>query len=377
MFWYLRKVIDRVITDLCFGKPQFYDRLSLSSSLRSPHRGSTHSSRSKPSKSSRSYSRSSSRSRSRSRSVSRSRYFVRFFEVMSASMKPNDGGTRNDPAVNIPSVICFHPGPRPQTPAADTSTPVLVPPTPTATVTNAPLRHPHRLRLESATIPGPSRRRIIAKKPTTVGTTVKNPPLAGAAPGGGGNAVRKAAAPKTITGTISVREQIPAWSWTSSVICSGKGTTKSGVTNISTATSATSTSCLLLCSVSLRPLVLIGRAEKETWARTLAAGAITAGAAPTRTLAPLSLARPATVAPQHLSLPATVGPLRLIHPIPAVPLRLTCPVMAAQRHPSGGLQTTQEMAGRTGRGPPGGVRKVPQDLKKPPPASPRNQSGPW
>ncbi|TNM97249.1 hypothetical protein fugu_015405 [Takifugu bimaculatus] len=41
--------------------------------LQSPHRGSTHSSRSKPSKSSRSYSRSSSRSRSRSRSVSRSR----------------------------------------------------------------------------------------------------------------------------------------------------------------------------------------------------------------------------------------------------------------------------------------------------------------
>lgn len=68
-----------VITDICFGKPHFYDRLSLSSSLRSPHRGSTHSSRSKPSKSSRSYSRSSSRSRSRSRSVSRSRYFVRVF----------------------------------------------------------------------------------------------------------------------------------------------------------------------------------------------------------------------------------------------------------------------------------------------------------
>lgn len=145
------------------------------------------------------------------------------------------------------------------------------------------------------------------------------------------------------------------------------------MTNISTATSATSTSCLLLCSVSLRPLVLIRRAEKETW--TLAAVAITAEAAPTPTIAPLSLARPATVAPQHLSLRATVGLLRLIHPITAVPLRLTCPVMAAQRHPSGGLQTTQETAGRSGRGPPGGVRKVPQ--KKPPPASPQNQSDRW
>lgn len=300
-------------------------------------------------------------------------------------MKPIDGGTftsfkcgqtikRNDSDVNITSVICFHPGPRPQTPAADTSTLVLVPLTPTATVTNAPLRHPHRLRLELATIPGPSHHRIIAKKPTTVGITVKNPPLAGAAPGGE-NTVRKAAAPKRITGTISVREQIPAWSWISTAICSGKRTTKSGVTNISTATSATFTSCLLLCSVSLRPLILIGRAE--TWARTLAAVAITAEAAPTRTIAPLSLARPATVALQHLSLRATVGLLRLIHPITAVPLRLTCPVMAAQRHPSGRLQTTQEMAGRTGRGPPGGVRKVPQDLKKPPPASPQNQSDHW
>lgn len=303
-------------------------------------------------------------------------------------MKPNDGGTiagfkcgqttkRNEPDVNIPCVICFHPGPRPQTPAADTSTPVLAPLTPTATVTNAPLRHPHRLRLESATTPGPSRRRTTAKKPTTVGTTVKNPPLAGAAPGGGGNAVRKAAAQKRTTGTSSARELAPAWSWTSSATSSGKGTTKSGVTNTSTATSATSTSCLLLCSVSLRPPVLIGRAEKETWARTPAAVAITAEAAPTRTIAPLSLARPATVAPRHLSLPATVAPLRLIHPIPAVPLRLTCPAMAARRHPSGGLQTTQEMAGRTERGPPGGLRKAPRDLKKPPPASPQNRPDRW
>lgn len=170
-----------------------------------------------------------------------------------------------------------------------------------------------------------------------------------------------------------MREQIPAWSWTSSAICSGKGTTKSGVTNISAATSATSTNCLLLCLVFLRPLVHIGRAEKET----LAAVAITAEAAPTRTIAPLSLTRPATVAPQHLGLRATFDLLRLIHPITAVPLRLTCPVMAAQHHPSGGLQTTQEMAGRTGRGPLGGVRKVPQDLIKPPPASPQNQSDHW
>lgn len=140
---------------------------------------------------------------------------------MSALMKPNDGGTfasfncsrttkRNDSDVNIASVICFPPGPRPQTPAADTSTPVLVPLTPTATVTNAPLRLPHPLRLESASIPGPSHHRIIAKKPTTVGITVKNPPLAGAAPGGGENAVRKAAAQKRIPGPISALEQIPA-----------------------------------------------------------------------------------------------------------------------------------------------------------------------
>lgn len=207
-------------------------------------------------------------------------------------------------------------------------------------VTSAPRRHPHRLRLDLATLPGPSRHQIIARKATTVGITVRNPPQADAAPGGGRNVVRKAAARRRVTVTISVQNQIPAWRWISSAICSGKGTIKSGVTNISTATSATSTSCLLLCSVSLRPLVLIGGSEKVTraawtwtWTRTIAAVAMTAEAPPARTIAPLRLARPATVAPQHLSRPATVSLLRLIHPITAIPPRLTCPVKAAQPHP--------------------------------------------
>lgn len=205
-------------------------------------------------------------------------------------------------------------------------------------VTSAPLHHPHHLLLDLATLPGPSRHQIIARKATTVGITVRNPPQADAAPGGGGNVVRKAATRRRVTVTISVQNQIPAWTWISSAICSGKGTIKSGVTNISTATSATSTSCLLLCSISLRPLVLIGGSEKVTraawtWTWTIAAVAMTAEAPPARTIAPLRLARPATVAPQQRSRRATVSLLRLIHPITAIPPCLTCPVKAAQPLP--------------------------------------------
>lgn len=205
-------------------------------------------------------------------------------------------------------------------------------------VTSAPRHHPHRLRLDLATLPGPSHHQIIARKATTVGITVRNPPQADAAPGGGGSVVRKAAARRRVTVTISVQNQIPPWRWISSAICSGKGTIKSGVTNISTATSATSTSCLLLCSISLLPLVHVGGSEKVTraawtWTRTIAAVAMTAEAPPARTIAPLRLARRATVAPQDLGRQATVSLLRLIHPITAIPLRLTCPVKAAQPRP--------------------------------------------
>lgn len=234
-------------------------------------------------------------------------------------------------------VVSFYPGTTHHTPAADTSTPVLIPLTPIAMVTSAPLRHPHHLHLDSATIPGPSLRQIIARKVTTVGITVRNPPQAGAAPGGAENVVRKAAARRRVTVTISVQNQIPASSWTGSAICSGKGSTKSGATNISTATSATSTRCLL-CSISLCPLVF-GRTQKETgaarvWTWKVAAIAIAAEAPLTQTIAPLRRALPATVAPQHLSRRSTVALLHLSHPITAVPLPLTCPVMATQRHPS-------------------------------------------
>lgn len=201
-------------------------------------------------------------------------------------------------------------------------------------VTSAPLRHPRHPHLDSATIPGPSLHRIIAKKVTTVGSTVRNPPQAVPAPGGGQRAVRKAAARRRVTVTISVQKQIPAPSWTGSATSSGKGTTKSGATNTWTATSATSTSCLL-CSISLRPLRRTqgktGAAHVCTWK--VAAMAMAAEAPLTQTIAPLRRALPATVAPQRLSPPSTVALLRLIHPITAVPLPLTCPVMATQRHP--------------------------------------------
>lgn len=237
------------------------------------------------------------------------------------------------------SVSFFNPGSTRHTPAADTSTPVLIPLTPKAIVTSAPLRHPPRLPLDSATIPGPSLHQIIARKVTTVGTTVRNPPQAGGAPGGGGNAVRKAAPRRRVTLPISVQNQIPsASSWTGSDICSGKRTTKSGATNISTATSATSTSCLL-CSISPRPLVVFGRTQKETCAAHMRTGkvaaiTIAAEARLTQTIAPLRRALPATVAPQRLSRRSTVALLRLSRPITAVPLPLICPVMVPQRHPS-------------------------------------------
>lgn len=235
------------------------------------------------------------------------------------------------------SVICFHPGTTHHTPAADTSTPVLIPPTPVAMVTSAPLHHPHHLHLDSAAISGPSLHQIIARKVTTVGITVGSPPQAEAAPGGGENALRKAAARRRVRLTISLQIQIPARSWTSSAICSGKGTTKSGATSISTATSATSTSCLL-CSISLHPLVVFGRTQKETgaahmWTWKAAAIPIAAEAPLTQMIAPLRRAPQATVAPQHLSRRSTVALLRLSHPITAIPLPLTCPVMATQRHP--------------------------------------------
>lgn len=226
------------------------------------------------------------------------------------------------------SVICFHPGTTRYTPAADTSTPVLIPLSPTAMATSAPLRHPHHLHLDSATIPGPSPHQIITRKVTTAGITVRNPPRAGAALGRGENGVRKAAARRIVTVPISMQKQTPAWSWTGSAICSGKGTTKSGATNISTATSATSTSCLL-CSISLRPLVVLGSTQKETWTWKVAAEARL-----TQTIAPLRRALPATVAPLHLGPPSAVALPRLSRPIAAVLLPLTCPVMAAPRHPS-------------------------------------------
>ncbi|XP_011602123.2 E3 ubiquitin-protein ligase RBBP6-like isoform X1 [Takifugu rubripes] len=71
--WSIQPPQGAPIPPLCSSTNDWYKHQREKNETRSPHRGSTHSSRSKPSKSSRSYSRSSSRSRSRSRSVSRSR----------------------------------------------------------------------------------------------------------------------------------------------------------------------------------------------------------------------------------------------------------------------------------------------------------------
>lgn len=225
------------------------------------------------------------------------------------------------------SVICSHPGTTHHTPAADTPTAVLIPLTPKAMVTSAPLRHPRHLHLDSATILGPSHHQIIARKVTTVGITVRN-----RTQGGGEKAVRPAAARRRATATSRRPNQIPAWSWTGSATCSGTGTTKSGATNISAATSVTSTSCLL-SSIALRPLAVFGRMQKQRCAAHMRTGKVAAEAPLRQTTAPPRRALPATVAPQRLSHRSTVALLRLGHPITAVPLPLTCPVRATQHRP--------------------------------------------
>lgn len=144
---------------------------------------------------------------------------------------------------------------------------------------------------------------------------------------------------------LSMPIKLAAWSWTESVICSGKGSTKSGVRNISTATSATSTSCLLPSSVLL--LFLSGGTQKEveitpvpTWNLALNSKVDAPPgwtATPLRrshpvTAAPLRLSLQVTAAPRHLSHLATVAPLHLIRPMTAVPLPRSRPVTVAPLH---------------------------------------------
>lgn len=155
---------------------------------------------------------------------------------------------------------------------------------------------------------------------------------------------RKQEARGEVTSTLSPQIKPEVWSWTESATCSGSRRTKSGVRNISTATSVTSTSCLLPSSVSLPLLLLSGWKEKVaevTRAPTRnhaidskVDGRTDAPLHPSHpaTAAPLHLTLQVTAAPRHLSRPAKVAPLRLIRLTTASPLRLSRPLTDAPLH---------------------------------------------
>lgn len=156
---------------------------------------------------------------------------------------------------------------------------------------------------------------------------------------------RKQEARGEVTCTLSLQIKPEVWSWTESATCSGSKRTKSGVRNISTATSVTSTSCLLLPSSVFLPLLLLsGSKEKEaevTRAPTRnhaidskVDGRMDAPLHPSHpaTAAPLHLTLQVTAAPRDLSRRAKVAPLRLIRPATAAPLRLNRPLTDAPPH---------------------------------------------
>lgn len=240
----------------------------------------------------------------------------------------------------------FPPGPIRLTPAAETTTPALIHPTPTAMVINAPLRRPHHPHLDWVTVPGPSLHWITAKKAITVGITVGNLHLAdtllgvkGRAPQGEQEAPRRA---QVVTCLLSTQNKVTKW--TDSDTCSGNRSTKSGVRNISTAMSATSTSCLLPSSILIQLLLLSGGTKKQTEithtsTRNLATES-TAGALPGRTTTPLCLSHQATAGPRHRSHRATAAPLCLIRQMTAVPLPPSRPAAVVPLHPSRGHIST-------------------------------------
>ncbi len=112
------------------------------------------------------------------------------------------------------NISYFFPGTTSLPPATETTAKALIPPTPTATVTNAPLHHPHRLHLEQA-VPSPSHRRVTAKPAITVSVTVRNPPRAATAAGGeGSDPTGKKEAQRgvqLVTCTLTMQVKLAAW----------------------------------------------------------------------------------------------------------------------------------------------------------------------
>lgn len=203
-------------------------------------------------------------------------------------------------------------------------------------VTSDPLRHPHHLPLDWVTGPGPSPHQITAKEAITVGITVRNLHRAGITPGGEGKTPkRKRTAQRRVqTCMLSMKNKITPPSWTYRATCSGKGSTKSGVTNTSTAMLATSTSCLLPTLIFLQLLLFSGGREKETKIIQMSTQTLSTNSR-VDTL-PLHLSLQVAAVPRHLSHRATVAPLLFIHQMTAVLLPLSRPVTVAPLHPRQG-----------------------------------------
>lgn len=215
-------------------------------------------------------------------------------------------------------------------------------------VINDPLHRPHRPHLDWVTVPGPSLHWITAKKAIAVGITVRNLHLAdtvlgdkGRAPKGEQEAQRRV---QVVTCLLNMQNKVTASNWTDSATCSGNRSTKSGVRNISTAMSATSTSCLLPSSILIQLLLLSGETKKETEITHMStqnlATESTADALPEQTTTPLCLSHQVTAGPRHRSHRATVAPLCLIRQMTAVLLPPSRPVAVTPLHPSRGHIST-------------------------------------
>lgn len=221
----------------------------------------------------------------------------------------------------------FFPDPAHLTPATETLTPILIPPTPTAMATSAhaPLLLPHHLRLKSVTIPGPSHHQITGRAATTAAITPRNLPRAAPAPKGedtNQGKRREATGPVQPVPCMLMQIKPTTWSWRGSATCSGRKSTRSGARNISAATSATSTSFLLPSSIFLL-LHLSGKEAKLTHRPALT---LTTDTLLGRTTAPLHRSPQATAARHHRSLQATAAPRRRSHPATLTPPRLTHPI---------------------------------------------------
>lgn len=126
------------------------------------------------------------------------------------------------------------PGPTHRTPVTGASMPAPI--HLTATVTNARLRRPHRPRLGWIAVPGPSLHWTTAKKAILTITMVRNHHQAGTAPGGEEKApAEEREAQRRVPCMPSTLSEIAALIWSNNATCSGKGSTRSGVRNISTA----------------------------------------------------------------------------------------------------------------------------------------------